>query len=811
MNPKANTKAFIERPAEGIHTWLGKVTVATLVIMLSMAPSSFAVVIGDWEDSNDGWVEATEGSPVLVPASTVGVTLGSGSLSLTTNGGYWCLKWEGSPEDLVGVTTLMFDLSMRALEWPSTPWTKVADKIAINSDGTDGWKEYTTTTAINRDTGDAIGLDWGAWDPDVNKTYSLDISDYDANGATWVTITISIQGGDGAGHFYFDNARLTPPSPLHVDGNKLKNPYGRVVVLRGVSAIDIGTLDVWDGGVTELIDRVTNKSDPNGNSPGWYTKVIRFLVCPNDSDVTDSPLTFDPHNPDEPNNEATYDLLREAVDYCAEKDIYAIICWNYKTSVVSKVEETDAFWTFMAPRFANDSHVLFEIFNEPNDDVSGGDPEDWLSIRDYMQNWVDLVRTYAPHNLVLVSGANWTHAIGPAATYPIDDGNVVYVSHIYAGSLDTWATGNITTCAAVYPVMVTAWGYSLADANTTDDNWCNGTVSGYAQPLLDFLEESGVGSVAAVASYRWYPKMFDPNWQLLSDEGEFGGFVKDWLYDRKDAERILDLTITKCKIAAGKVQGQDSFDISGTFTNFPDYNGITEIDVSITSLTDEEVIYSETLDCNSSDIASGKLKYSYKIPKGGDGAITSFTIDFNKKTIALKSKSVDLTGLASPLKLDIACGYYTLTGEVNEAVINSKKSIPTRLMRTYRDTLVVTKAKAKNSTTALSDTFSVSGEIAVDGDVEDSNLADQEVNIVWGDQTFTIPAGSLVAAKTGNSYKCSKVTVSGEFGQVTAKFNLDKCTFTVSMKGADLDVTSGDVAFGINFTDFDETADLTLP
>ena len=74
-----------------------------------------------------------------------------------------------------------------------------------------------------------------------------------------------------------------------------------------------------------------------------------------------------------------------------------------------------------------------------------------------------------------------------------------------------------------------------------------------------------------------------------------------------------------------------------------------------------------------------------------------------------------------------------------------------------------------------------------------------------------IPSGSLIAAKTGNIYKCSKTTVGGEFGQVTAKFDLDKCTFTISMKGADLDVTSGDLEFGINFTDFGETDDITLP
>jgi len=37
--------------------------------------------------------------------------------------------------------------------------------------------------------------------------------------------------------------------------------------------------------------------------------------------------------------------------------------------------------------------------------------------------------------------------------------------------------------------------------------------------------------------------------------------------------------------------------------------------------------------------------------------------------------------------------------------------------------------------------------------------------------------------------------------------DLDKCTFSVSIKGADLDVTSGDV----NFNGFNEMANLNLP
>ncbi len=45
----------------------------------------------------------------------------------------------------------------------------------------------------------------------------------------------------------------------------------------------------------------------------------------------------------------------------------------------------------MAPKFANDSHVLFELFNEPINDFSNdwifndNDTVDWLTVRQDMQ------------------------------------------------------------------------------------------------------------------------------------------------------------------------------------------------------------------------------------------------------------------------------------------------------------------------------------------------------------------------------------------------------------------------------------------
>ena len=112
-----------------------------------------------------------------------------------------------------------------------------------------------------------------------------------------------------------------------------------------VFAPDIGILKEWYG-IHGYIDRITNLDDPNGNSPGWYTKVIKYMVVPSDSDVTGGPLVFDPCNLSEPNNEIIYEALKDAVDYGASKGVYSIICCDYHQPINAKIPEVNAFWNY---------------------------------------------------------------------------------------------------------------------------------------------------------------------------------------------------------------------------------------------------------------------------------------------------------------------------------------------------------------------------------------------------------------------------------------------------------------------------------
>ncbi len=339
---------------------------------------------------------------------------------------------------------------------------------------------------------------------------------------------------------------------LHVDGNRIKDPNGDVVVLRGISPIDLGFLEDWQGGAINMIDRLTDKNDSQGSSPGWYPKIIRIMIAPPDADYKQGggswPYEFDPSDP----NEQLYNLLRTVVDYCASKDLYAIIDWHYINNTWEKVTQTSEFWEYMAPRFANDSHVMFELFNEPINDINGdwiGNViNDWLSVRNDMQTWYDIVRSYAPDNLILVAGAFYSQFIGPAASYPLTGDNIVIVSHLYPGQwLDgDWSQDQVTTCAAVHPVIMTEWGF------TSDPNFdyvpglFMGTISDYGQPLMDFREQYGISNTAWVASYNWGPPMFykppgpppPPGaWDLRCGEGEMGCFVKDTLYLKRNDDQ----------------------------------------------------------------------------------------------------------------------------------------------------------------------------------------------------------------------------------------------------------------------------------
>jgi hypothetical protein len=461
---------------------------------------------------------------------------------------------------------------------------------------------------------------------------------------------------------------------LHVEGNKIKDPNGNVVVLRGISLIDLGFLQDWEGGAIAMIDRITNKNDSQGNSPGWYPKIIRIPIAPPDS-VSGWPHPFNPDNND------LYNLLRTVVNACAAKDMYAIIDWHYIDDTFNHVASTSQFWTYMAPRFAGDSHVMFELFNEPINTSVGNETQNWLSVRNDMQTWINIVRTYAPDNIILVAGPSWSQAIGPAASNPLTGSNIVIVSHIYPGHWragnPSWYTNHITTCAAVYPIMMTEWGFSQSGSPDPQD-LLNGTITGYGQPLSDFREQYGIGNTAWVASYDWGPPMFWTDWTLRIGEGEMGGFTKDLLYSLKDANQpggssniLPTVSITSPLNGDLFFSGDDivieanASDADGFITKVEFFQGTTKLG------EDTTVPYSYTWN----NVPIGRYALTARATDNNDGIRISSAVNIGVT-------SGDATGfILQELWLDIGSGtaVSNLTSDINFPSNPNTRSLITKL------------------------------------------------------------------------------------------------------------------------------------
>jgi endoglucanase len=307
---------------------------------------------------------------------------------------------------------------------------------------------------------------------------------------------------------------------LKVVGNKIKDPAGNNVILRGVALQDISGQKL-DGivGLNGLIDKLTNTADAEAGVPGWYTKVIRFTINPPVGDFQ------------------TYynNTLKPAVDYATSKGLYVILDNHYIATVdANNFEYTSQFWTFMAPRFKTYPNVLFEVYNEPINSSTS-----WANFKKlYMQPWVDIIRKYAPHNLILAGNQNWDQVVGNASASPLVGNNIVYVAHIYPGQFSSASIkSQVVTAAAVVPVFLSEWGFSMTSSATL----LNGTVANYGTPIMDWAESLGLHWTAWCADNDWEPAMFTNNWVLKTGSDEMGQFVKQKLYDKRNLNQPADI------------------------------------------------------------------------------------------------------------------------------------------------------------------------------------------------------------------------------------------------------------------------------
>ncbi len=207
-------------------------------------------------------------------------------------------------------------------------------------------------------------------------------------------------------------------------------------------------------------DGFYNKDVVKYLADNWNVKIIRAAMA-----VDDNKGSADAKPLDELKGYLTHPFinqhaLEEVVHGAIENGIYVIIDWHAHKAEDNTQAAID-FFSEMAAKYGEFENVIFEVYNEPVN-------TDWSIIKSYAEKVIKAIRDQGAENLIIVGTKTFSQRVDEAAKDPIDDPNVAYTLHFYAGTHGenperSWAREAIN---ANIPLFVTEWGMTAADGGS---------------------------------------------------------------------------------------------------------------------------------------------------------------------------------------------------------------------------------------------------------------------------------------------------------------------------------------------------------
>lgn len=283
---------------------------------------------------------------------------------------------------------------------------------------------------------------------------------------------------------------------LHASGGMITDQLGQQIVLRGVSLY-------WG----QVADRFYSEDTISWLRDDWHINAIRLAV----GVELGGYLT----NPQKAINYADV-AIRAAI----ENDLYVIVDWHAHDLHPA---EAVYFMERIAKKYGSNKNIIYEIYNEPKPGL------DWKTdIKPYHEVVIRAIRSHDRRNLIVVGTPNWSQYVDVASLQPVDDANVAYSLHFYAGShgaelrhrADNALKNGVT-------LLVTEWGTSEATGNGKLDlkaaaewlAWLEARKIGYLNWSIVDRQESSAALMNGAATSRW------PLAVLTSS----GRFVRNWL------------------------------------------------------------------------------------------------------------------------------------------------------------------------------------------------------------------------------------------------------------------------------------------
>ncbi|MCR4557150.1 MAG: glycoside hydrolase family 5 protein [Saccharofermentans sp.] len=255
---------------------------------------------------------------------------------------------------------------------------------------------------------------------------------------------------------------------LKVDGTKITDSEGEIVVLKGISSFGIEDCD-------DFFSAETVKT----LAEDWGCDVLRIAVT---GDANSDGYLYNP--------DMYFDMVCKICDMCIDQGIYVIIDWGvmYIEDYGENKDTAVDFFRRLSVIYPDSPYVIYEVNNYPIpvEDVDE-DMDEWEDIiKPFATDVIDAIRENSSNSIIIVGVPDRGLDIVTAAESWLDYSNICYGCHIFSGSNRQEMRDKITEALDnEICVFVSEWSFCTEDCK-------GGIFTGESDKWADFFDENDI-------------------------------------------------------------------------------------------------------------------------------------------------------------------------------------------------------------------------------------------------------------------------------------------------------------------------------